>query len=504
MNLYRLMSAILVSALISACSDSSDSTAPMPIDPDPIPPAPEYLPIPVPQVLAPPAEGDLSLLAQTFDLADIGYEDVEYFIEGTASAFTNLNEFQVDGRWEVEPAEQQDYRTRLVVHRPKADQPFSGTVVVEWLNVTSGFDTPPSWGTGHVEIYRENHIWVGVSAQKVGIEGSDRGLAPLFLKAVNPARYGGLNHPGDSFSYDIFNQVAGLLRDAAANELLGDRDATHLLAVGESQSAGRLVTFINALHPVYNPYDAYIVHSRGGGGSPLAQDPQVEILAPDAPRIRVDINAPVMTFQTETDVVGLGYLAARQPDEGNVLLWEVAGTAHADFYTIVSGRSDKEGAASFAAVVESSSLPGFISCELPFNSGPMHYVFNTALREMDEWMRTGEAPPISPRLEINDQGSYPLDTNGNVLGGIRTPYVDAPSAVLSGLGNTGDGFCRLFGTTRLLTAEEMVGLYVDKDSYINAVTEATQAAVEAGFLLPEDAEAITQWAPSQWDSQVAE
>ncbi|MEP5566509.1 MAG: alpha/beta hydrolase domain-containing protein, partial [Halioglobus sp.] len=469
---------------------------------EPPEPPPTYLPITEAQILTPPDVGNLALLAQSFELADVGYQDEEYFIEGEASAFTNVNELLPDGNWEAEPAEQQSYRTRIVVHRPEPGRTFSGTVIVEWLNVTSGFDTPPSWGTGHVEMYRSGHIWIGVSAQKVGIDGREGGLAPLYLKAVNPERYGELLHPGDSFSYDIFTQVAGVLRSAAATELLGDREAMFLLAVGESQSASRLVSYINAVHPLYNPYDAYIVHSRGVSSSPLAQDPLAEIPTPEAPRIREDINVPVMTFQTETDVTDLGYLAARQPDQGNVLLWEVAGTAHADYYTIVAGRTDSVGDASFAAVVESSSLPGFISCDLPFNSGPMHYVFNTALREMDQWMRSGSVPPYANRLELTEQGDYQLDVSGNVVGGIRTPYVDAPSAVLSGVGNTGDGFCRLFGTTRLFDASDMAARYIDEAGFEAAVTEAAEAAVDAGFLLPEDAEAIIEWAPSQWQSQV--
>jgi hypothetical protein len=502
-SITGLAVALTLGLVLAACSDSNSNSPALPEpEPEPPEPSPTYLPIAQAEVSTPPDSGALSLLAQSFDLSDIGYEDQEYFIGGEASAFTNLNEFSPDGFWEAEPAEQQAYRTRMVVQRPEEGAAFSGTVIVEWLNVTSGFDTPPSWGTGHVEMYRSGHIWIGVSAQKVGIDGREGGLAPLYLKAVNPDRYGELLHPGDSFSYDIFTQVAGLLRGPEAAELLGDREADYLLALGESQSASRLVTYINAVHPLYNPYDGYIVHSRGGGSAPLAQEPLAGIPAPSAPIIRDDINVPVMTFQTETDVTELGFSEARQPDEGNVLLWEVAGTSHADYYTIVAGRLDSDGAARFAAVVESSSLPGFISCDLPFNSGPMHYVFNTALRDMDQWMRTGELPPNAPRLALDEQGGYQLDDSGNVVGGIRTPYVDAPTAVLSGVGNTGDGFCRLFGTTKLFAAEELATRYVDEAGYVNAVKDSAEAAVEAGFLLDEDAAVIIEWAPSQWQAQV--
>ena len=136
------------------------------------------------------------------------------------------------------------------------------------------------------------------------------------------------------------------------------------------------------------------------------------------------------------------------------------------------------------------------------NNGPQHYHFNAAVRALDEWVTEGKLPVHSPRLEINDDNSdYIYDELGNALGGMRSAYVDAPSAVLRGEPNTGASFCRLFGTTALFSAEQMASLYVDEAGYVNAVTAATNDAVAKGYLLPEDGEAIIAWAPSQWRSQ---
>jgi hypothetical protein len=124
------------------------------------------------------------------------------------------------------------------------------------------------------------------------------------------------------------------------------------------------------------------------------------------------------------------------------------------------------------------------------------------VRSLNTWVASGTPPPNSPRLELNsDESDYEYDNLGNVLGGIRTPYVDAPSAVLLGEANTGASFCFLFGTTTLFNAAQMASLYVDEAGYIAAVTEATESAVAAGFLLQEDAKAIIKWAPRQWRSQ---
>lgn len=463
---------------------------------------PEFLPVPNPTMSLPPDEGTINLLAQNFDLGSVGYQQAEYFLEGTASAYTNLSELGADGFWAVEPGEQAQYKTRIVVYRPIDPDEFSGNVLVEWLNVTAGFETPPSWGTGHLEMRRGGSAWIGVSAQYIGIEGSPNGLLPLHLKGVNPARYGSLVHPGDSFSYDIFSQVAQSIRSPEGIDPLEGLSAERLIAYGESQSAGRLTTYVNAIHPLYNTYDGYMIHSRGDGSSPLAQDPLVSIPTPEAALLRTDLNVPVLTFETETDVLLLGFARARQPDTDLLRTWEVAGTAHGDYYTFVSGRDDTVGEAVFASVVEETSVLGFINCDRPLNNGPQHYVFNSAVRALNAWVTAGTLPPASPRFELNDdQSDYLYDDLGNVAGGIRTPYVDAPSALLRGDENTGNRFCFLFGTTSLFSAQQMASLYTDEAGFTAQVTESANAAVTAGFLLREDADAIIAWAPQQWRSQ---
>lgn len=489
----NFISAALVALALVACSDGSDRA-------DRQTP---YTPIPVATVTAPPEAGDLFVQALSFDLAEVGYRSEEFFVGGSASSFVTTTEATGDGLWEIEPLDSADYLTRIVVHRPVNAAEFSGTVIVEWLNVSGGLDAGPGYVAGHTEIHRAGHVWVGVSAQVVGIEGQPGGF-PFYLKAVNPERYGELLHPGDQYSYDIFAQVAGLLRGPGELDPLAGLQPTYIWALGESQSAFRLTTFVNALQPYYNPFDGYHIYSRGGAGAPLQPDGNGLGIS-GAQRIREDVNVPVLTFQAENDLTTLGYLPARQDDSANFRLWEVAGTAHADVYTIITGTRDIRGAPEAAAIVEVNNYAGYIECEKPFNSGPMHYVLSASIRALDDWVRTGTPPPTAPRLDVNDDGSdFLRDTYGNSTGGIRTPYVDAPAAVLRGDGNSGAGFCRLFGSTELFSADLMASLYVNAQGYTDAVRESAEQAVELGHLLPEDAEAIVEWAPHQWARQVGE
>jgi hypothetical protein len=186
-------------------------------------------------------------------------------------------------------------------------------------------------------------------------------------------------------------------------------------------------------------------------------------------------------------------------------LWEVAGTAHGDAYSTSGGWLDTGVDPRFAAVVEVDNVQGFIQCDLPINSGHAHYVFNAALDAVNSWILDGTPPPSGNRLEVTDDlGGFVLDELGNVLGGIRTPYVDGPVATHSGLGQSGESFCGLFGTTFLFGAEQMFSLYVDEAGFVDALTNAAQAAVESGFLLQADADLIIAWAPQQWGSQTGE
>jgi hypothetical protein len=432
--------------------------------------------------------------ATVFDLAQVGYSQAEYFISGTATSYVNTGALGRDGLWNTSPAATADFKTRILVYRPINRGDFSGTVFIEWLNVSGGLDAAPDWIAAHTELTRAGHAWVGVSAQKVGVEGGSSivGLTPMPLKEVDPLRYGSLTHPGDSFSYDIFSQTAQAIRRPAAIDVLDGLDVEAVIAIGESQSAFRMVTYINAIHPRDDIYDGFLVHSRGGNGvlpAALSERPQQPVGVPGDVLIRDDLNAPVLTFQTETDLTLLGSALARQEDTDGFRLWEVAGTAHADTYTVAVGSMDLGDSPEAAKILVTANPIPQISCGLPINSGPQHFVLKAAIAALNRWVREGTPPPAAPRIETNDNRIV-RDEHGNALGGIRTPHVDVPIATLSGEGQGGSVLCILFGTTTLFDAQKLAILYPDQAAYLNAFSASTDAAVAAGFILPPDAELL--------------
>jgi hypothetical protein len=453
--------------------------------------------VPHPAVEGPVSGGNGSpFLASTlFDLARVHYIQEEFFISGTATSYTNLAPLTSDGRWTVAAAETAAYKTRIVVYRPLNARKFNGTVVVEWLNVSGGLDSAPDWLGMHTELIRRGFAWAGVSAQIVGVEGGTSivGLPVMPLKKVDPARYGSLSHPSDSFSYDIFSQAAQALRQADGP--LAPLQPSTMIAVGESQSAFRMVTYINAVHPLAGLFDGFLVHSRAGNGANLSEAPLTGISVPAITLIRTDIDVPVLTFQTETDLVLLGSIAARQPDSERFRLWEVAGTSHADAYMLSVGMTDLGRSPEAAGlIVTSEPVPGIISCAAPVNSGPQHFVLNAAIAALDRWIKRGVPPATGPRIALTGDSPRAImrDVHGNAVGGIRTPQVDAPIATLSGGGQTGTILCLLFGTTVPFDDAMLASLYPSRDAFLSAFSAATRRALTAGFIGSRDARLMRQ------------
>ncbi len=129
------------------------------------------------------------------------------------------------------------------------------------------------------------------------------------------------------------------------------------------------------------------------------------------------------------------------------------------------------------------------------NSGPQqHYVLNAAVAWLKGWVRQGIQPPSAPWLqsETGPEPSLARDDLGIALGGIRTPWVGAPVAVLSGQGHEGEVFTALFGSTRPLDAEELARLYPGgRDEYLAAFNRQLEEAIAAGFILAVDRDEIT-------------
>ncbi len=434
-----------------------------------------------------PMPGKPNLLIGGYDISDLGYAASEFFVSGTAASYAGEG-----------ASGEADYTTRIVALTPVDSSKFNGTVLVEWLNVSGGIDTPAVWMMAHREIARAGYAVVAVSTQKVGVDGgvTITGI-DMSLKKQNPQRYSTLVHPGDAYAFDIFSQVGRLVRDQS-DDVLGELKPEQFLAVGESQSAMFLTTYINAVDRLANVYDGFLIHSRFGVAAPLGGVSALEALqegTSDPAPFGDDLRVPVMNIITETDLVGAvlaGYYRSRQNDTERLRTWEIPGTAHADMYTIAVGFIDTGSTPMEQLAAAYTPTTMLMGQDMGYfiNFAPQHhYVLQAAIAGLDNWVRTGTAPPCAPRIEIGEGHPPPLvlDENGVAKGGVRTPWVDVPIARTSGSAESDNVLAHLFGSGEPFDDATRKKLYPGGErEYLERFTESLDATIRAGHLLRAD------------------
>jgi hypothetical protein len=372
-------------------------------------------------------------------LAALGYVEREYVVRGVA---TSLADDQTAA-----------YVTRILLRQPAKSERFNGSVVVEWLDAAGSVETAPEWAATQTELIRGGFGWAGVSVECAGI------TAPDGLKSWDPERYADLRHPGDQYSPDMFSQAGHAIR-----ELLPD---TRLLAAGMSGSAHRLATYINDVDPGAGVFDGFLVHC-----------PPASVRFRDNPRV------PVLVLQTEGEVANPEYDAAGRPGDESFRLWEIAGAAQSDSYLqVVAGLDPLRRKPSDIIAALAVALNQF------GGSGPQHYyVANAALHHLNRCVSDGASMPYGDRLATVPNAPHILkrDAHGNALGGVRTPWMDVPTALLTGVDPESAGLAAPF------PAAMLTKLYPTVDAYQRAFDAATETAVEAGFILRADAAEIKE------------
>lgn len=430
--------------------------------------------------------GRPNLLLGAYELATLGYDAEEFVISGTARSYAT--------------DQTANYTTRIVVCRPKGA--FNGTAVVEWLNVSGGIDAPAVWLMAHREIARAGYAYVAVSAQYVGVEGGDNLIGiDMSLKAQDRERYSQLNHPGDQFAFDIYSQIGRLVSEGRIDRL----QPKAVLAVGESQSAMFLTTYVNEVDLLAAVFDGFLVHSRFGPAAALGGGSALEESRP-AP-FRDDLRVPVLSVITETDLVDghlLGYHHARRPDNDRLRVWEIPGTAHADNYTIRVGFIDDGSMPLEALVAAYAPTNELMGANLSYyiNFAPQHhYVLQAAIAALNDWVRTG-APAATAQPMALTGGDIPalvLDDHELAVGGVRTPWVDVPVARTSGLAPDESPMSFLFGTGEVFDADTVRALYPGGAAdYLARFSDALDRAIDAGFIVAADRTEILQLAEASF------
>jgi hypothetical protein len=341
-------------------------------------------------------------------------------------------------------------------------------VVVEWLNVTNNADMENTWFQIDEHLMRSGYAWVGVSAQRVGVN---------HLRTWSPGRYGTLDVSqrvvgfetitNDALAYDAFSQAAQAVRSPVGIDPLGGLEPQLVIATGHSQSAACLATYVNAIQPLSDAFDAFALH--GSLGNP----------------VRVDLEVPVWKVLAESDVNVFNEAQVRRPDDALFRTWEVAGTSHVDRRTYAR-RAPLERRDLGTAVGDS------LSCGVmpPGSTVPFGYALAAGLEHLVARVRQGTPMPTAPPLEtvsIFPTVVLARDGFGNVLGGLRLSQVEVPSAVNSGT-NTGPGACNRWGYTLPFDPQTIATLYPSQGVWLSQVSDATDQNLLDGFILAPDAQ----------------
>lgn len=430
---------------------------------------------PVPTVEVAPSQGT-ALNATSLDLAASGYTEGEYILKGTASRYRVKDE--------MSDAELIDsghpYVTRVIVRRPTDPAKFNGTVVVEWLNVTTGQDIDIIFASTRELLLREGYAFVGATVQRAGAQQ---------LAQWNPARYGNLSFEadkldpatgeeldparfpsigGDVLSFDVFSQISAAVT-APSSPLMGGLAVKRVIASGESQSAVKLTSYYNNFHALHKAYDGYFFYDRAG-------------------RLRTGLGAKSVSIATE---FSNGNSAADTEDHR---WWEIAGAAHLSLAELdgyldpIIKRDGFFRAPDNTALSLTEVITGLNCGQTPIWSRvPNADYLKAALKSLNGWIQGGAAVPTAPRVVLDGSNGMLRDASGRVFGGIRSAEYDAPKSDTVGR-NSGHTFCVLAGSHHDYTPQQMCQRYGSHESYVAQVQAFVSSNRMDGFLLPEEAE----------------
>ena len=419
--------------------------------------------VPIPHVTGP--VGSAGVRGHHFNRSVVpldGYQEDEFFFDGTARTFTTPERTSAP------------YRSRMVVRRPVDDKAFNGTVYVEWVNVTAQQDFDQHWPPAYQMIMREGAAYVAVSAQQTGVR---------HLGVWDPVRYGSLVHPGDDYSFDIFAQAIAVLRRPARRgvDAMGGLKVKRVIATGHSQSGGRLHTFVNRVQNQTQVIDGFFLSGQGNPVFDVAH-----------------LDTPVIAYMSDAEISS----AVPEPSPW-LRVWHVAGTAHngtwyahyladeiARDYGVDQGgvfdetRSGEYGQELNPLMAPPGLIPSTAGC--PNQNGaemPDRYAISAALHHLDRWARDpayGTHVPQPPLAEFDGDGNVVRDQYGNVVGGLRLPPIEVPVATYVACGVVVSG-------TYVFDPVTLRGLYPTRADYVAKMRAATDRALAAGYLLPEDA-----------------
>ena len=438
-------------------------------------------------------------LSMGVDLSRYGYAEEEFLLRGTATVWRHGD----DGRHEAVHSDV-PFCTRVLVRRPASGR-SSGLLQVEPLH--PDLDSALVWNAIHPWILRNRHSWMGVTVF--------RPVAQQLAELVDPERYAEIDIPEDGMLYDVLGTA---IRSAVSGEL-GPIAADRVILGGMSATGSFCrVVLQDGFHERWmrdggrRLIDGYVVGiSSGGAGAagypPLsAQDAE---LAADDPRRTIDPHeAVVFEVLSETEAETHERMTRADSDDAGALyrLYEIGATAHIEAHpSVLTNLQQYERRGGVRPAFEVREQRSDARFDLYLRG---------AYEAMDRWLANGELPPRAERF-VHHPGAESLvrDADGNVLGGVRTPWLTVPTAAYAPHSTASEEsepppewmpfgqpemLARLVGSMRPFSIGELRGRYGSRAAYLDRFAAAVRDEVRHGLLLDADADELLRQAPERW------
>jgi hypothetical protein len=394
-------------------------------------------------------------------LTPYSYVEEEYFASG-----------DVDGK---------PYRTLLLVRKPKDPAKFSGVVAVETLHLQG---TCPFWPFYKDTVMSGGHGWVMVVSQREPLE--------MFVKKSNAARYaslqipeavgdaGNLIAPGpqDVISRQIMTQIGALLKKNDGDAPFAGMSVQHLIMGGVSQTGLHALRYIREAHPKarmpdgkpvydgYFPSEAFLPTQSSGG---------------DAAVIQVIGEGDFGLFRRlglTLDHASAAHRDSEAPSD-RYRVYQFPASSHVP----TRGMTDPK-----RVLGPSGGLkPGEQLSQFPLLA-----FYRTAFINLIDWIATGIAPPKAPPIEIL-HGEIVRDQFGNAKGGVRTPYVELPTARYIAMAPMAEGdnpLRSMIGLQEPFSSERLRSLYQSRADYLKRFDQEMERMVSERWLLPKDGQTL--------------
>jgi hypothetical protein len=210
------------------------------------------------------------------------------------------------------------------------------------------------------------------------------------------------------------------------------------------------------------------------------------------------VNVPVINVVAQGEVIGS--LAMRKADSddpgGRFRAYEIAGAAHIDRNGYIALPVYEDQRTTGGNVLGTPDFPFAAQCEppIPLSTHPLlKYSFDAALANLDGWVRKGTAPPKAERIALKDEGtekvSLAADDSGAVVGGVRNPWVDAPTSTMFTV-SPGPGTCRELGHIVAFDPPRIKTLYPDQKKYATKVNQSVDRGVKEHLFTEYDGKKI--------------